>query len=52
MGRTEKEDYRGDVSSYEGKVPAWLIVVFVALIIWAAVYFIEYWGGFGPRYQP
>jgi hypothetical protein len=52
MSHEEKETYRGDVASYEGKVPLWLKIVFSALIIWAIVYFIKYWGGFGPAYNP
>jgi hypothetical protein len=52
MNKNDKEDYPGDVASYEGKVPLWLILVFSALIIWAIVYFFENWGGFGPAYQP
>ncbi len=46
-----KEVYLGDVASYEGKVPAWLIVVFSALILWAIYYLIDFWGGFGPAYK-
>ena len=43
MERTEKEEYAPDVESYEGMVPAWLIVVYVGLIIWGIYYLIKYW---------
>lgn len=52
MNPEEKETFRGDVESYEGKVPLWLKIVFSTLIIWAIIYFINYWGGFGPAYSP
>ena len=52
MNNFEKEDYRGDVGSYEGKIPAWLLIVFGALILWAIYYFFEFWGGFGAAYKP
>ncbi len=47
MERNEKERYAPDVESYEGIVPAWLIIVFISLIIWGIYYLIKYWGG-GP----
>jgi hypothetical protein len=50
MSPEEKETYRGDVGSYEGTVPLWLKIVFGALIVWAIIYFLTNWGGFGPAY--
>jgi hypothetical protein len=52
MNRDEKEVFRGDVESYEGKIPVWLKIVFGILITWAIFYIIKYWGGFGPAYNP
>jgi len=52
MNRDDQESYPGEVASYEGKIPAWLLIVFGALIVWAIYYFFEYWGGFGPAYNP
>jgi hypothetical protein len=50
MNKDEIEEYPGDVASYEGKIPWWLLSVFAALILWAIYYFAENWGGFGPAY--
>jgi hypothetical protein len=42
-------DYAGgEIRSRRGIVNAWLIVVYVALGIWAVYYLIRYWGGLGP----
>lgn len=41
---SKKESYLGEVESYEGKVPLWLIIVYVGLTIWGIYYLIKYWG--------
>ena len=38
----------GEIRSRRGIVNAWLIVVYVALTLWAVYYLIRYWGGLGP----
>ena len=38
----------GEVSTRHGRINAWLLVVYVALTIWAVVYLLVYWGGLGP----
>lgn len=45
MVKNEKERYAPDVESYEGIVPAWLIVVYAGLIIWGVYYLMVNWGG-------
>jgi hypothetical protein len=46
----EKETFPGGVESYEGRVPAWLMLVYVLLLIWGGWYLVAFWGGFpaGP----
>ena len=45
----EIEEYAdGEVSTRRGRINAWLLVVYVALTIWAVVYLMVYWGGLGP----
>jgi len=34
-----------------GHVNAWLLVVYVALTVWAIYYLVKYWGGLGPGLQ-
>jgi hypothetical protein len=38
----------GEVGTRRGRINAWLLVVYVALTIWAVVYLMVYWGGLGP----
>jgi hypothetical protein len=45
MEHNEKEQFAPDVESYEGGVPAWLIVVYVILAVWGIYYLIKYWNG-------
>ena len=47
MEQNEKERYAPDVESYEGIVPAWLIVVYASLAVWGVYYLVTYWGGSG-----
>jgi hypothetical protein len=47
MEHDEKEQFAPDVESFSGKVPLWLIVVYVALFAWGIYYLIAYGGG-GP----
>ena len=45
----QTDDYAGgEIQSRRGGVNVWLIVVYVALTIWAIYYLIRYWGGLGP----
>jgi hypothetical protein len=45
----EIEEYGGgEVSTRRGRINAWLLVVYVALAVWAVVYLMAYWGGLGP----
>jgi len=46
--KNEKETFGGEVESYEGAVPLWLIIVYASLIVWGLYYLVNYWGGFGP----
>ena len=42
-------DYAGgEVSTRRGRVNRWLLVVYLALLVWAVYYLIRYWGGLGP----
>jgi hypothetical protein len=31
-----------------GQIPAWLLVVYAVLFVWALYYLVVYWGGLGP----
>ena len=43
------EEYaQGEVKSYRGIVNRWLIVLYVALFLWAIYYLVTYWGCLGP----
>jgi hypothetical protein len=46
----EKETFPGGVESYEGRVPLWLMVIYVLLLAWGGWYLAVFWGGFpaGP----
>jgi hypothetical protein len=44
----ELEEYAGGyIQARHGKVNLWLVVVIVALIVWAIYYGFTYWGGLG-----
>lgn len=47
MKNMKKEEYASDVESYEGTVPAWLIMIYAGLVIWGIYYLITYWDGTG-----
>jgi hypothetical protein len=38
----------GEIRAYEGRVNAWLLVVYVILTVWGIYYLVRYWGGLGP----
>jgi len=43
------EEYAGGtIQSIHGYIPAWLLVVYIVLFIWALYYLVVYWGGLGP----
>jgi hypothetical protein len=43
------EDYAGGyIQVRTGSVPAWLLVVYAVLFVWALYYLVVYWGGLGP----
>ena len=45
----EMEEYAGGtIQSIHGYIPAWLLVVYIVLFIWALYYLVVYWGGLGP----
>jgi hypothetical protein len=45
----ELEDYAGGhIQARHGRVDAWLMVVYVVLLVWALYYGYRYWGGLGP----
>ena len=47
--RDRIEEYAGgEIGSRRGGVNRWLLVLYVALALWAAYYAIAYWGGLGP----
>jgi hypothetical protein len=43
-----QEYAHGEIASRRGRVNRWLLVVYVALGVWAVVYLVLYWGGPGP----
>ena len=52
-GRTgphdEMEEYAGGyIKARVGQIPAWLLVVYAVLFVWALYYGYNYWGGLGP----
>jgi hypothetical protein len=48
-GRGPVHEYAGgEIRAYEGRVNAWLLVVYVILTVWGIYYLIRYWGGLGP----
>jgi hypothetical protein len=45
----ELEEYAGGyIKAWVGRIPAWLLVVYAVLFIWALYYLVNYWGGVGP----
>ncbi len=45
----ELEEYAGGyIKARVGRIPAWLLVVYAVLFIWALYYLVTYWGGLGP----
>jgi hypothetical protein len=45
----EMEEYAGGyIKAWVGQVPAWLLVVYAVLFVWALYYMANYWGGLGP----
>ena len=52
-GQTHREDdmheYAGGyIQAHHGGIPAWLLVVYVVLFVWALYYAYVYWGSLGP----
>jgi hypothetical protein len=53
---SEREETAGDMEEYaggyikarHGHIPAWLLVVYAVLFVWALYYLVTYWGGLGP----
>jgi hypothetical protein len=45
----EMEQYAGGhIVGHHGTIPAWLLVVYAVLFVWALYYMVSYWGGLGP----
>jgi hypothetical protein len=48
-GEHELEEYAGGyIKAWVGRIPAWLLVVYAVLFVWALYYGWQYWGGLGP----
>ena len=48
-GGHELEEYAGGyITARHGYIPAWLLVVYAVLFVWALYYLFTYWGGLGP----
>ena len=48
-GAHELEEYAGGyIQAWVGRIPAWLLVVYAVLFVWALYYGWQYWGGLGP----
>jgi hypothetical protein len=42
-------DYAGGyIQAHHGGIPAWLLAVYVILLVWALYYAYVYWGSLGP----
>lgn len=47
--RDELEEYAGgSIKARHGYIPAWLLVVYAVLFLWALYYLVRFWGGLGP----
>jgi hypothetical protein len=45
----ELEEYAGGyIKAWVGRIPAWLLIVYAVLFIWALYYVFTYWGGLQP----
>jgi len=44
----EVESYGGHIQARHGRVNAWLLAVYLVLLVWALYYGYRYWGGLGP----
>jgi len=45
----EVESYGGGhIQARHGRVDAWLLVVYLVLLVWSLYYGYRYWGGLGP----
>jgi hypothetical protein len=45
----DMHDYAGGyIRAHHGGIPAWLLVVYVVLFVWALYYAYVYWGSLGP----
>ena len=43
------EDYAGGyIQARHGRLPLWLLAVYVVLFVWSMYYLYAYWGGLGP----
>jgi hypothetical protein len=38
----------GHIQARHGRVDAWLLVVYLVLLVWSLYYGYRYWGGLGP----
>lgn len=38
----------GHIQARHGLIPAWLLVVYAIMFVWAIYYGWKYWGGLGP----
>jgi hypothetical protein len=46
---SDLEDYAGGyIQAHHGTIPAWLLLVYLILFIFALFYMVFYWGGLGP----
>jgi hypothetical protein len=42
-------DYAGGyIQAHHGSIPAWLLVVYLVLLVWGLYYAYVYWGYLGP----
>jgi hypothetical protein len=44
----EVESYGGHIQARHGRVNAWLLAVYLVLLVWSLYYGYRYWGGLGP----
>ena len=45
----EVEEYGGgSIQAHHGTIPAWLLVVYAVLFVFAFYYMVTYWGSLGP----